>query len=254
MRTLGVALALAATLAVPAGAEELLVAAAVSLREPLEAIAHRFEQGRPGTRVQLALGASSTLAAQAKAGAPFDVFLAADEASLDALAAEGLVREGSRLVFAGNRLVVIASAELRVPLEVAADLQRPEVRRIALAERAVPAGHYAREWLARKGLLTALETRFVRTEHARATLAAVDAGNAEAGIVYATDLKAARSARVAFTPPDAEQPRIVYIAALLAGARAPALAGEFLAALRDPAARRDLETAGFPPPPGERAR
>ena len=81
MRTLGVALALAATLAEPAGAEELLVAAAVSLREPLAAIARRFEAEHPGARVQLALGASSTLAAQARAGAAFDAFIAADERS-----------------------------------------------------------------------------------------------------------------------------------------------------------------------------
>ena len=102
-------------------------------------------------------------------------------------------------------------------------------------------------------LLEALSPRFVTTEHARATLAAVDVGNAEAGIVYATDVKAARSARVAFTPPAAEQPRIVYVAAQLAGALAPALARSFLAALSDPAARRDLEAAGFTPPPGRSA-
>jgi len=253
MRTLGAALALAATLAKPAGAEELLVAAAVSLREPLTAIVQRFEEGHPGARVQLALGASSTLAAQARAGAAFDVFIAADEPSLAALAAAGLVREGSRTTIAGNRLVVIASSELRVPIERAADLERPEVRRIALADRAVPVGHYAREWLARMNLLEALASRFVTTEHARATLAAVDAGNAEAGIVYATDMKAARSARVVFTPPGAEQPRVVYVAAELTGARAPALAGAFLAALSDPAARRDFEAAGFPPPPADPA-
>ena len=253
MRTFGVALALAAIAARSAGAEELLVAAAVSLREPLEAIAHRFEERHPGTRVQLAFGASSALAAQARTGAPFDVFLAADEESLDALAAAGLVPAGSRKTIAGNRLVVIASADLRVRIEGAADLQRPEVRRIALAERAVPVGHYAREWLARMELLETLAPRFVTTEHARATLAAVDAGNAEAGIVYATDMKAARSARVAFTPPDAEQPRIVYVAAQLTSARAPTLAGKFLAALSDSAARRDFEAAGFLPPPGDRA-
>ena len=71
--------------------------------------------------------------------------------------------------------------------------------------------------------------------------------------MYATDMQAARSARVAFTPPDAEQPRIVYVAAQLTGARAPALASSFLAALSDAAARQDLEAAGFQPPPGDPA-
>ena len=208
-----------AAIAATSAADELLVAAAVSLREPLEAVAQRFEAARPGTRVQLAFGASSALTAQAKAGAPFDVFLAADEESVDALAAAYLLRAGSRRVFAGNRLVVIASAELKVPIEGAADLSRPEVRRIALAERAVPVGHYAREWLAGRG---AARGALAAHRHHRAR--ACDAGgggrrDAEAGIVYATDMKAARSARVAFTPPDPEQPRIVYVAAQLESAR-----------------------------------
>jgi molybdate transport system substrate-binding protein len=254
MRRLRLALLLTAIAATPAAGDELLVAAAVSLREPLETIARRFEAAHPDPKVQFAFGASSALSAQAKAGAPFDVFLAADEESVDALGAAGLLRAGTRQAFAGNRLVVIASADLRVPIANAADLARPEVRRIALAERAVPVGHYAREWLARKGLLEKLEPRVVSTEHARATLAAVDVGNADAGIVYATDMKAARSARVAFTPPDAEQPRIVYVAAQLARDPPSPLASAFLAALSDPAGRRDLEAAGFTPPPADRAR
>jgi molybdate transport system substrate-binding protein len=254
MQGLCLALLLTAIAATSAAAEELLVAAAVSLREPLEAIAQRFETAHPGTQVQFVFGASSALSAQAKAGAPFDVFLAADEESVDALAAAGLLRAGTRQAFAGNRLVVIVSAELRVPIESAADLARPEVRRVALAEQAVPVGHYAREWLARKGLLEKLEPRIVSLEHARATLAAVESGNAEAGIVYATDARVARSARVAFTPPDAEQPRIVYGAALLTGGKAPGLASEWMTALYEPVARQELAEVGFLPPLDDLAR
>ncbi len=250
MRRLGFVLALIAALARPAGAEELLVAAAVSLREPLETIAHGFETEHPGAHVQLVFGASSALAAQARAGAPLDVFVAADEESITALAAAGLVREGSRRLIAGNQLVVIAAAELKIPLARVADLARPEVRRIALPERAVPLGHYAREWLESQGLLESLTPRFIPTEHARATLAAVDAGNADAGIVYATDARLATSARVAFVPPPAEQPRIVYVAVLLAKARAPALAEQFMTTLAGVDARTALAAAGFSPPPG----
>jgi molybdate transport system substrate-binding protein len=232
-----------------------MVAAAVSLKEPLEAVAERFESGRPGAHVQLAFGASSALVAQARAGAPFDVFLAADEQSLDALAEAGLLRAGTRRTLASNRLVVIVAPELRVPIAGAADLARPELRRIAIAEQAVPAGHYAHEWLASQGMLEKLESRLVSLEHARATLAAVDSGNAQAGIVYATDARIARSARVAFIPPDSEQPRIVYGAALLTSGKAPGPAGELLSALLyDPAARQDLARAGFLPPPDDPAR
>ena len=254
MRRLWIVLGWMALLVRPAGAEEVMVAAAVSLREPLDAIAKRFEAGHRGAHVQVAFGASSALVAQAKAGAPFDVFLSADEQSLDALAEVGLLRAGTRRTLAGNRLVVVASPGLKTPIASAADLERPDVRRIALAEKAVPVGHYAREWLARKGLLEKLEPRIVSLEHARATLAAVDSGNAEAGIVYATDARVARSARVAFTPPDGEQPPIVYGAALLTSGKAPGLAGELMSALYEPAARHDLVEAGFLPPLDDLAR
>jgi molybdate transport system substrate-binding protein len=250
MRSLLIALSLAASLARPAGAAELLVAAAVSLREPLEAIAKRFESAHPGTQVQLAFGASSALAAQAKAGAPLDVFVSADEATLDALARAGLVRDGSRRAIAGNQLVVIVAADFATPIASAADLKRPEVRRIALPERAVPLGHYAREWLAGQGVLEALTPELVATEHARATLAAVDAGNAEVGIVYTTDARAATSARVAYTPPAAQQPRIVYAAAQIERAPQPALAEQFLLALTQAEAQATFAAAGFAPPPG----
>ena len=250
MRALLVALSLLLSLSRPAGAEELLVAAAVSLREPLEAIATRFENSHPGTKVQLAFGASSALAAQAMAGAPLDVFVSADEATIDALGKAGLVRERSRRVIAGNQLVVIVAADFKTPITSAADLKRPEVRRIALPERAVPLGHYAREWLAGQGLLETLTPKLVTTEHARATLAAVDAGNAEAGIVYTTDARVATSARVAFTPPAAQQPRIVYVAAQIAKAPWPALAEKFLRALTEADAQATLAAAGFAPPPG----
>jgi molybdate transport system substrate-binding protein len=248
MRTLAIAFALIALLGKPAGAEDLLVAAAVSLQEPLETIARQFEAKHAGARVQLAFGSSSALAAQAKAGAPLDVFVAADAETIAALAAAGLVREGSQRVIAGNQLVVIAAADFEAPLASAADLARPELRRIALPERAVPLGHYAREWLASQGLLASLGPRLVPTEHARATLAAVDAGNADAGIVYATDARLARSARVAFIPPPSEQPRIVYVAAPIADA--PALAEEFVTLLAGGDARAALAAAGFSPAPG----
>jgi molybdate transport system substrate-binding protein len=111
---------------------------------------------------------------------------------------------------------------------------------------AVPVGRYAREWLARRGLLDRLAPRFVLTEHARATLAAVDAGHADVALVYATDARLARHATIAFEVPPSEQPRIVYSVALVRGA-APEAAGLF-AWLASPAARQILQRAGFGAP------
>lgn len=240
-----VALALA-LLALPARADEIVVAAAASLREPLEALGQRFESEHPGTRVALAFGASDALAQQIRAGAPIDVYVCADAAIGEALLREGRLVPGSLAPVATGRLVVVAAAGLEAPLARPEDLLGPGIRRIAVPGEGVPLGHYAREWLAARGLLTPLRGRLVATEHARASLAAVDAGDADAAVVYATDARAAHAARVAFEVPAAEQPRIVYAVAVVSGARAGA--GAFAALLRGDAGRAALTAAGFGPP------
>ncbi len=243
-------LALAASLSAAAG-EELLVAAAASLREPLLEIARLHESAHPGLRVRLSFGASSALAAQIRAGAPVDAFLTADEEIAQALAAEGLVT-GVR-AFAANRLVVVAAPGLQAPLLRPEDLLRPEVRRIALPAAAVPLGRYAREWLLGVGLLPELAPRLVQTEDARATLASVERGSAQAAIVYASDARLARAGRVAFAPPEAQQPRIAYAAARRRETPRAASALRFLADLESPASRAALRAAGLAEAPPARA-
>ena len=245
LRSLGVALA--ALLAAPSlQAAELIVAAAVSLREPLTEIARAYEAEYPDTAVRIAFGASSLLAAQLRAGAPIHVFISADEAIVARLDAAGLVEGGKRFTLARNRLVVVARHDAGFVLERAEQLTGPRVRRLAVPDGAVPVGRYAREWLESRGLLETLEPRIVLTEHARATLAAVDLGHADAAVVYATDARLARFARVAFEVPADQQPRIVYAAARIRGT--PERAAEFLRFLRGPTARAALQAAGFAAP------
>lgn len=227
----------------PTGAAELLVGAAVSLRGPMDEIARRFEAREPGVAVRLSFGASSVLASQVRAGAPLDVLVSADERSVEQLASEGRIAPQDRVVLASNRLVVLVAPHLRRRPARPGDLLAQEIRRVAVPDGAVPIGRYARAWLAAQGLLEPLAARLVPTEHARATLAAVDAGHAEAAIVYATDARLARAARPAFEIPDAEQPRIVYAAARLLGARPGA--ERLLAFLGGDEARRVLAAAGF---------
>lgn len=237
-------------LAAPAPAAELNVAAASSLREPLTGIARQCERLHSGLHVRLSFGASSVLAMQARAGAPIDVLVSADARIADDLGRAGLV--AARRGVARNRLVVIASREAAPRIATPADLVAPDVRRIAIPQHAVPVGRYAREWLARHGLLEAVNARTVQTEHARATLVAVDQGHADAAIVYASDARLARSARVAFEIPSDEQPHIEYVAVTLADASAPALAETFLAFLGGPASREILAAAGFAAPVDDR--
>ena len=240
------ALVLTLALSGPVRAGEILVAGAVSLREPLTEIARGYEREHAGTRVQLTFGASNFLAAQLRAGAPIDIFVSADARIVDALVAEGLVAPTAIRMLARNRLVVLARPGLASVPTTVGELDAPGIRRIAIPDGAVPVGRYAREWLERSGLLARLTPRLIPTEHARSTLAAVDAGNADVAVVYATDARLARHAKLAFRVPAAEQPDILYAVARARRARAEANA--FPAWLDGPVAQQALANAGFEAP------
>ena len=191
----------------------------------------------------LSFGGSNDLARQIRAGAPAEVFVSASAERMDEVQRAGLVRAADRVDLLSNRLVVVVPAGATVAPATAEDLTR--VRRLALGDpQAVPAGIYARQWLEKRGLWERVRDRVVPTLDVRAALAAVESGNADAGIVYRTDAAISRRVRVAFEVPADEAPRIVYPAALLAGARGPA-ARAFFEHLRSPEAREVFERLGF---------
>ena len=219
-----------------------MVFAAASLADALGEIRKDFE-ARTGLRVVLGFGGSNDLARQIRAGAPAQVFVSANAERMDEMQGAGLVRAEDRVDLLSNRLVVVVPAGAKVVPATAGDLTR--VRRLALGDpQAVPAGIYARQWLEKRGLWERVRDRVVPTLDVRAALAAVESGNADAGIVYRTDAAISRRVRVAREVPADETPRIVYPAALLAGARGPA-ARAFYEHLRSPAAREVFERLGF---------
>ncbi len=265
-------------------ADRVRVSAAVSLTEPLQRVARDFERNA-GAAVELNLAGSSTLAAQILAGAPVDVFVSADERQLDRVAAESLIDAETRVVLLSNRLAVVvpagagaaAAAGAAVARDRAdvpapgfqriavgdpgdvpaptfqgiaigdlADLLAPAFRRIAIGDPAgVPVGVYARSYLVSLGLWDALAPRIVPTRSVRAALAVVEAGDADAGIVYRTDARSSDEVAVAFEVPEDEGPAIAYPAAILADAPNRAGAARFLAHLQSRAGRDAFRQAGF---------
>jgi molybdate transport system substrate-binding protein len=220
---------------------ELVVFAAASLSDALGEIARGFE-GRTGYAVVFGFGGSGDLARQIRAGAPASVFVSADAARVDELEKAGLVRPAERIDLLSNRLVVVVPSSSTIALRSAADLA--SLPRLALADPATaPAGAYARQWLERAGAWPALRDRVVPTLDVRAALAAVASASVPAAVVYRTDALASSRVRVALEVPAAEGPRIVYVAALVAGAGPAARA--FFARLRTPEARAVFERLGF---------
>ena len=244
-RSIALALLGAIFHAVPCLAGELFVGAAASLRAPVQEIARDFEAQNRGTRVRVSFGASSHLARQIQLGAPLDVFISADAKWVAGLVDRGLVEPGDDFQLAGNRLVVVAASDREIEVRNAHDLLDTSVESIALPGAAVPLGGYARQWLETTGLLRALTPRLVVTEHARASVVAVDQRHAAAAIVYATDARQARASRVVYVIPESEQPSIVYAAALTRQGRNSSDAHGFYRFLMGPDAGRALEAAGF---------
>lgn len=228
-------------------AAELNVFAAASLSDALKEIASSYELTR-GDKLRLNLAASSLLARQIKEGAPADIFFSADEAKMDDLAKAGLIAADTRHTLLGNTLVIVVNKEGGPAIGAPADLAKPSVGRLALAEpQTVPAGIYAKEYLQKAELWKKVSDKVVPTENVRACLAAVEAGNADAGIVYKTDALISKKVTIAYEISATEGPKITYPLAVVKDAKNDEAARKFATYLASPEARAVFEKYGFLP-------
>lgn len=184
-----------------------------------------------------------TLVTQVRTGAPADVVAVADRAVADDLARRGLLDGPAVDVARGEAVVVAGPSSLVRALD---DLAGPDVR-VAIAAPAVPAGRLAEEGLGRAGVLDAVLANVVtRPGDVKAVAAVVGQGEADAGVVYATDLHADPRLRLVARLPAST----VYSAAVLRDAGSPGAARRFVALLTSPDGRRVLREAGFSVPAG----
>ena len=232
---------------------EILVSAAASLTEAFGEIGRAFTRENPSVRVRYNFASSGALLQQIRQGAPVDVFASAAAREMDALARAGHIETNMRIIFAGNRLALIAPARSPLrgsPLRGWADLATPAVRRIAISNPdSVPSGRYARETLQKRGLWSAVLPKAVLGENVRQTLTYVAGGDVDAGIVFATDARTeGRRVRIVATAtPGRDHAPIIYPAAVVRGAPNPPAARRFVRFLRGAAAQRVLARHGFLP-------
>lgn len=226
---------------------DMLVAAAASLSVVAPSLTQAFHDAT-GIDVRFNFAGSNTLARQIVEGARVDAFISADERQMDIVERAGRVVEGTRRAFISNRLVVVAAGPaLSSRVTRPDDLARAAVRRVAMGDpAAVPAGVYGRRWLEAIGLWGAVQPKVVPLPSSPSVLAAVEAGRADAGIVYTSDVKprSLDAAHVAYIVPLDAAPRITYPAAAIIGGRI-ADARRFLAFLEGETAQRVFQAAGF---------
>lgn len=232
--------------ATPAQTIDLTVSAAASLQDALEAITPQFNAANPAIAVRYNFGASGSLQQQIEQGAPVDVFFSAAPKQMDALADKGLIVSDSRQNMLTNSLALIAPTQSQLAITEIAQLKDAEIGVMAVGEfRSVPAGQYAEQVFTRLNLLESLQSKLVFSNNVRGVLAAVASGNADVGMVYATDAALSNQIKVLATaPPDTHEP-IVYPVAAISDRPNPEAAQVFIDFLQTEAAQTKFEEFGF---------
>jgi molybdate transport system substrate-binding protein len=221
----------------PVEDKQLTIYAAASLTEPFEQIAADFEAANPGVETILSFDGSSTLVTQISEGAPADVFASADQANMDKATEAALAT--TPVMFTSNALTIAVPAGNPGGVASLADLAKPDLRVVICAE-AVPCGALARQAASTAGI----ELKPVSEEqNVKAVLAKITSGEAEAGLVYVTDVLAAGDAveQIELPTPITTE----YPVAVLTGAAEPGLAQAFIDYLTSAPAQAVLAERGF---------
>ena len=218
----------------------LTVFAAASLRETFARIGADFEKDHPGAEVVFSHAGSSDLLAQIRQGAPADVFASADTRTMDKAAADGLVA-GDPVVFAENTLQIVVPQGNPARISRLADLTRPAVRVVVCAPE-VPCGTATGKVAAAAGL-----TLRPVSEEASVTdvLGKVTTGEADAGLVYVTDVRSAGDKVVGVPFPESSAGVNSYPIAVLKDSEHASLAKQFVSAVTGPRGQAVLAAAGF---------
>jgi molybdate transport system substrate-binding protein len=179
-----------------ASTDELTVFAAASLTDAFKAIGKTFEAANPGTTVIFNFAGSDKLAQQIGQGAPADVFASANKKQMDVVITSGQVISGTERTFVRNRLMVVYPKDNPAGLTALKDLAKPGLK-IVLANKNVPVGGYALDFLGKASKLPeytdtysamVLQNVVSYEEDVKAVLSKVTLGEADAGIVYTSDI------------------------------------------------------------------
>ncbi len=228
-------------------AETIHIFAASSLKTALDKAISAYPVKTVIVRVSYA--ASSTLARQIEQGAPADIFISADEDWMDYVEAKGLIIQGTRLKFAGNRLVLIAPKTAGFnSVELTSEALKAILgngRLVTGDVNSVPVGKYARQALGNLGLWHSIQSYIAGADNARSALNFVALGEAKLGVVYESDAKAEPRVKIVAEFPLSSHKSIIYPAALIQNSKSDAR--EIIKYLRSPEGFSFFTESGFYP-------
>jgi molybdate transport system substrate-binding protein len=222
----------------------LTLSVAASLQESITEAEAEYQREHGPVEFRNNFGASGTLAREIENGAPVDAFIAAGEKPMTQLETEGMLEAGTRVNLLRNSLVLIAPHSS--DLQGFDQLGDSRVRLIALGDPAsVPAGQYGKQTLESLHVYDKVKGKIVLGKDVRQVLTYVETGNADAGLVYATDAQTSQQVRVVAAAPEESHDPIVYPLAQIKGSHNADAVRSFIAFLRSPGARAIFERHGF---------
>ncbi|MDP9275692.1 MAG: molybdate ABC transporter substrate-binding protein [Chloroflexota bacterium] len=224
-------------------AGSITVFAGSSLTDAFKNASDELTKTNPDARFRFNFGSSSTLATQITNGAPADVFASADDANMQKVV-DAKLTDGAAAPFVSNRLQIAVAPGNPKKIAGLADLARPDVV-LVLAAPTVPAGRYALEALTKAGVTPKPVSQEVDV---RAVLNKVSLGEADAGIVYVTDVKSAAGRVTGVDIPEQHQVLARYPIAVVKDSKNARLAHAFVDYLLSPAGQSMLAEFGFSKP------
>ncbi|MCL5998541.1 MAG: molybdate ABC transporter substrate-binding protein [Chloroflexi bacterium] len=235
---------------------QITVYAAASLNDAFTEIGRNFEAVNPGTRINFSFAGAQQLAEQIGFGAPADVFASANTRLMNAVIKTTRVTSGTQQIFVRNRLVVVVPRDNPARIYTLRDLAKQGIK-IVLANRAVPVGTYSldflnkassRSWYGATYSATVLANVVSYEEDVRTVFGKVALGEADAGIVYTSDVIADKTNNVrTVTIPDSLNTIATYPIAPLADSSNPALAQRFVEYVLSRQGQQVLTRYGFIP-------
>ncbi|WP_037080939.1 molybdate ABC transporter substrate-binding protein [Pseudonocardia spinosispora] len=227
----------------PSGDQTLTVSAAASLTDVFNGLEKQFEQQNPGVDVRLNYGGSSDLAQQIVNGAPADVFAAANTSTMDTVSKAGLTA-GTPSVFVTNTLQIAVAPGDPKNIHTFADLTKPDLKVVVCADT-VPCGSATKQVEKATGVTLKPVSK---ESDVRAALTKVSTGDADAAMVYVTDVKSSNGKVQGVDFPEASKAINKYPIATLKNAPHPDLAAKWVALVEGPDGKKALSEAGFGTP------
>jgi molybdate transport system substrate-binding protein len=216
------------------------VFAAASLTASFNALGTSFQAANPGVTVKFNYAGTPTLVTQIEQGGPADVFASADTTNMDKLTADGFTT-GTSQVFARNKLEIVVAPGNPKSITGLADLAKPGVIYITEAPT-VPAGKYALQALKMASVI--VTPKSLETD-VKSVVGKIELGEADAGIVYTTDVTAAGSKVTGVPIPDAHNVIATYPIVAVKTTTNAAAANAFIAYVLSAAGQAKLQSYGF---------